>query len=550
VRQSLALNPASGGASFAPGNMASGYYADGFFVFFQITGANTAVSATAHEVAYLGQLFFNPYNYASLFFPAAGYRNHTGGELNAAGNTGMYWTSSSFATNASWRFAPMSGQVDYNYIGRANAMPVRCVKDDFYTNPAFVWLSPSTGNDMKAVQVIANGVWTLVAQPANAMVLPTSGAAGTSYIGLIRSTSVFGLSAFQLQHTASGRAITVTVDNYYIDVDPANVLTIPNNLPTGNTSEYEIPVKGGMGKFVIVSHSPWFTATVASNGKLHLTADQSPGQALRTGTITIAHANDPTYQVTLNIKQDINSLPPFDYLAINFASAAGLDLDIAVEFTGNQFPASPGTYAPFDNPYIYGAAQTKAVGYGLASSIDKTGAAWNRPCTSTNTQFSAQEIIDRLMLWGGDARNGEGETVFINVPQITPPSRELDNTGLPQFIKIEVYVTWYQTGGSGTRPMTVTVSTYTGGIMMKPASNLPSGSPVIFQTNFYNVAEGTTSLTSPSQVLPPDFKETYTRQCNVWNSQTNASEDFRTKFMRICTIKYDRYMKDASITWY
>jgi len=88
----------------ANGNSFSGYYADGFFDRRQIvasqTGvANSAVSATGNNVAYIGRLFFNPTNNVTLFFPAAGYRTGSSGTLSTAGNDGCYVANSSSLSN-------------------------------------------------------------------------------------------------------------------------------------------------------------------------------------------------------------------------------------------------------------------------------------------------------------------------------------------------------------------------------------------------------------------------------------------------------------------
>jgi len=104
MRQSLWLNPQSGNNNSNIDNFVWGYYADGFFDRRQIGSGPgimsipaTAVSTTGEQVAYIGGLFYNPANYASLFFPAAGNRAAAGdpsGVLVSTGAVGYYWTSS------------------------------------------------------------------------------------------------------------------------------------------------------------------------------------------------------------------------------------------------------------------------------------------------------------------------------------------------------------------------------------------------------------------------------------------------------------------------
>jgi hypothetical protein len=98
-RQSLYRNPGTGyNQNIETTNSLWGYYADGFFDRRRIVNGTTVASGDP-KVAYVGRLFYNPiinsdrYN-ASLFFPAAGYRNHSNGNIDAAGTDGMYWSSS------------------------------------------------------------------------------------------------------------------------------------------------------------------------------------------------------------------------------------------------------------------------------------------------------------------------------------------------------------------------------------------------------------------------------------------------------------------------
>jgi hypothetical protein len=84
--------------------------------------------------------------------------------------------------------------------------------------------------------------------------------------------------------------------------------------------------------------------------------------------------------------------------------------------------------------------------------------------------------------------------------------------------------------------------------MVKPATDLSDEGLRI--TNFYNVAEGTTSnsLTSASQILPPDYSETF--RINTQGQATAAGRSsFRTEYPKFCTIRYDRYKRDARIFW-
>jgi len=150
IRQSLWLNPKPGRVGNSDiQNSAWGYYADGFFDRRQITtpaasgGASLSVVSDATEsVAYIGNLFYNPNNNASLFFPATGYRDFQFGALLQPGAQGSYVSSSSYEYDPmnllAWTFMVSNGSARPDATNRSHANPVRCVYD-----PCFPILSVS-----------------------------------------------------------------------------------------------------------------------------------------------------------------------------------------------------------------------------------------------------------------------------------------------------------------------------------------------------------------------------------------------------------------------
>ena len=422
--------------------------------------------------------------------------------------------------------------------------------------PDQIILSPFPGHDTKTIRISSNGPWTLVAQPANATVSPTNGLAGTTDLTVTRSTTTFGLSSFTIQNTVTNKTAIVFVDNCYFLEDE---LLLSNSAGT-NTGTYTIEVEGGRKTFTIEGYSPWITsAVILPNGDLQITAPQNQNGLERTGYITLSHTSDPDYKVTYQVLQDINGLPPFDYLTVRFTWGSTLDADLAVEFANNVYPASGG-YLPFDNtPYYSGTTSSdnirRSVGYRQATYISvngmRVGTINNGTVSSSGfatgvPEYTPEMLKNGLMFFGGDAQSGQGETVFLNAPQVTPPSRREDKTGMPRYLNLEVYAAWYR--GSGTYPITVTVNTYTGGIMLKPDRDAPNQN--LFTTNFYNVATGTTSLTSSAQVLAPDFNESYTIQCDKHAANETQASSFRSVYHHVCTIRYDRYRRDAKVTWH
>ena len=140
-RQSLWLYPQINNVSDL-NNVVWGYYADGFFDRRALATspgspgvANSAVSSGDENVAYIGNLFYNPVTssdryQASLFFPVAGYRTNSNynGTLISAGNYGVYWSSSCSSTSSGWRLTTRNGYAHMDYAMRIYAKSIRCVR--------------------------------------------------------------------------------------------------------------------------------------------------------------------------------------------------------------------------------------------------------------------------------------------------------------------------------------------------------------------------------------------------------------------------------------
>jgi hypothetical protein len=365
------------------------------------------------------------------------------------------------------------------------------------------------------------------------------------------------LSSFTVV-SGTGERVIITVDSFYIEED--DEFMIPNALLLNNTAAYEIEVIGGDEAFVIVGVSdPWIVASIDPDGKLRLTADQSPNQEEREGTITIAHINDPTYQVTFPVIQDFyTDIPPFRYFVVWFTWPAGGDVDIAVEFADNYMADNPSVLVPFDNNSTYntGTGTSRAMGFyyathlyidGTRGVIDATGV--NNPIIDAPANiapnFSPQILEQGLMFWGGDAMSGEGETVFFNAPQITPPSRREDNTGLPRLIKLELYA------GRRAVALTTTISTYEDGIMLKPTAAHPQ-EPAINRFNFINVPDGTTITDVMNSTTPWSVVNTPSWTLSSVNTIGSGAPNttFRTSSTHVATITYDRYRRSARVDWH
>lgn len=140
IRQSLFSNPHNGWDAASANNALWGYYADGFFdrrpVRTSITDVPASVTGTEAELAYLGQLFFNPYTHASVFLPAAGVRkdpNDTPGPLGAlsyAGSVCVIWSATYSSSTDAWYLTNNRLYAHLWRAGRRNGISIRCIKDE------------------------------------------------------------------------------------------------------------------------------------------------------------------------------------------------------------------------------------------------------------------------------------------------------------------------------------------------------------------------------------------------------------------------------------
>ena len=115
--------------------LAWGYYADGFFdrraPGTSEFGVAVSVVATGSDVAFMGQLVYNPSTIASLFIPSAGNRFPTEQDTYGGGETGRYWSrtldiNTGNATAFFLNTLRISNLV-LNNSGTMNALSLRCV---------------------------------------------------------------------------------------------------------------------------------------------------------------------------------------------------------------------------------------------------------------------------------------------------------------------------------------------------------------------------------------------------------------------------------------
>jgi len=137
VRQSLwVAPPLPANTMNIVGNVARGFYADGFFDRRAIvvpptsfTSEKTCVSTANNNIASIGDLRFNPSNNASIFFPVTGMRDYTDGSLSYMNSAIYYWTSSFYSTTSA-HSVEFTGNISGAIMANINAgygNPIRCV---------------------------------------------------------------------------------------------------------------------------------------------------------------------------------------------------------------------------------------------------------------------------------------------------------------------------------------------------------------------------------------------------------------------------------------
>ncbi|WP_085535085.1 FimB/Mfa2 family fimbrial subunit [Massilibacteroides vaginae] len=141
ISQSLLLDPKKRREN-DDANTLWGYYADGFFdrrpIRKSLTGTEASTVGSGAKLAYIGQLHFNPYTNASLFFPAAGYRASSEsnllypikGGLRRNGERVYFWSTATRNDGNSWLYRSSKENKDVMSASLLYGYNIRCVKDE------------------------------------------------------------------------------------------------------------------------------------------------------------------------------------------------------------------------------------------------------------------------------------------------------------------------------------------------------------------------------------------------------------------------------------
>ncbi len=359
--------------------------------------------------------------------------------------------------------------------------------DNSITVPASFWVSPTTGNTKRTIQVTSTGPWHIIGSTAwdKFSANRTNGPAGTTSVTFTRKSSTtvgdytpYGNTTLTIRNSHTLQDVTIQGANLYLESGTAYVGNQPGN---NNDIHDDILCAGGDELYDIISQPVWVTSALqmAGSSKLSLVSTGEPDGEHRTGSMIIRHKDDPTYKVSFMVDQDFHiTIPAFHYFVLKYTWDTK-DIDIAVQFEDN------------------------------GATFDKKPVGWRK----SSTIYHNSKI---LLKWGGDATAGQGETVFFNAPVI-----DNDNT-LPRFITLRAYATWY-TSYMAPRPVTQTTYAYLGGNMTQVG------------TNFVNTGG----------------QELYSEAQKVMISTTKGQETHDTGgYTKVCTIVYDRIKHSARITWH
>ncbi|WP_052332485.1 hypothetical protein [Bacteroides neonati] len=343
------------------------------------------------------------------------------------------------------------------------------------------------------------GSWKFISSTPKATANVQSGGVGITPVTFTRvSTSdktqfntYYGDGKVVVKNTTTLDTDTLNLINAYIYIENNNVINV--NAPLGSnqtavTNSKDVMVWGGSRNLTFTSWSTWIHPgmTWDSNTQvLTLTTDRDPNDQWRRGFLEYYHADAPDYRIRSIVYQSIfESIPEFDYLSLKF-SWGGSDLNVAVEFAGNNLSGLSG-----QNNSTY---DKLPVGAGLHTSVNY------------NQQL--------LLLWAGDAKAGEGESVYFNAPVLNNDPFSLEK------VKFDIYATW-NTPGIAPNKMNFTMTAYKGGSMVQSGTN-------------YNNSGG---------------QKLYEQSYSVTITSTQGVETYATGgYTKVATVTYDRVKHTALV---
>lgn len=235
---------------------------------------------------------------------------------------------------------------------------------------------------------IGGGWKFLTADPKKARANVQSGNAGKSNVNFTRSSVaynktldeghlVYGDTLVIVKNIMTLATDTIRLVNCYIYVDNDNTISAAapqGGATTAVTNSEDVIVYGGNRMIENFSSPQSWIHDISWDfiaQKLTFTTDRNIGNPNpedddepRAGTMKFRHAACPDYEVTAGVYQDILvTIPPFHFFVVKF-TWNGNDVDIAVEFAGNDLAGNGNNNSLYDK---------KAVGWSLQRDVSYKG---------------------------------------------------------------------------------------------------------------------------------------------------------------------------------
>lgn len=372
-------------------------------------------------------------------------------------------------------------------------------------------------HEKRSVEVKSiGGDWIFLGSSPKATSDIQNGVKGNTTVNFTRTSTIkpddfdtcYGDGQIVVKNKTTLDTDTISLVNCYIHMDDGviNAVAPTGTAQTAVTNLQDVTVFGGSRNILFDSWESWIHNDLSWNPStqvLTMTTDREPSDEARDGSLIFHHADCSDYQVTAKVHQDvIVTIPAFDFFVVKFTWVNN-DVDIAVEFSGNDVSGNGNNNSSYDK---------YPVGWSFTNSV------W----------YNNQE----LLRWGGDATGGQGETAFFNAPVLE------GDVNSPRKIKLDVYATWF-TPGRAPDKMTFTMSAYKGGTMVQNGTNFDNqggetlyqqGHTVMITTTKGKETYATGGYTKVATITYDRIKHSAT--VNVWASSasTRSSRSVRVPF--------------------
>lgn len=406
-----------------------------------------------------------------------------------------------------------------------NQYPFPVQDGSIYLTPRTLYLSEAAPSKNVSLQVSPEtSRWLQTGgNTANATCNASSGAGNASLT--FTAGSSYGNTYYKFANLNTMEYDSIKVCNLHLEV-PSSVEIGGQE---GTTDFTDLKALGGDQKWVVKSVSDSWMVVTNVDGVLRIKAEAGPDEQRRTGSIIIAHANDPNYTKTITVTQldhIIITIPEFEFLVFKYdwTGTGGQDLDTATEFMNTGLTK----------------VDSRPLGFGLyGTTVGLPNGSTTSEAGNTGTSATAGDgghITDStgksVLVWGGDNTNqNAGESLYIDVKNLCS-SNNYDV--LPRYVYIDLYAIWWSTSSS--TPIKILLTAYKGGTMQRYADTYNDSS---LRKNFYN---------NTGEVVYSNSSSPATRV--IVNKQTQAFNNYRTLFDKVGRVTFDKIKRSASIEIY